>query len=116
MKTYKLKHKSTNKIYTVGIDLANYVNNNRLYIGLSLVRTGEIWDDITVNIPDQHLCSGWIIVKPDMLDFVQSNNIGNWIGVNAYSGYNTYPIINLSQDFINSNTFIKNHYGNNHLS
>lgn len=84
------------------IRLAQYCNNNRLYIGL-LDEDGYPEADLTVNLSHLEVFDpydGYVDTNnyPKAMSFIEKNNLGDFSGFYGYSGYCAYPLVHFHKD------------------
>ena len=76
------------------LEIASYMNNNRMYIGL-IDEKGERFADMTVNIdsPCPDYC-GYVDVNncPELVDFIEKHELGEFTGLMGQSGFCSYPL------------------------
>ncbi len=87
------------RIEKVGIEVARYSDNGRLFVGL-IADDGEGCPgpaaDLTVNIPEFTMKPGEAAITDDMrrqvLKFIQDNRLAEDTGKTAFSGMGMYPV------------------------
>lgn len=76
------------------LEIASYMNNNRMYIGL-IDENGKHFADMTVNIdsPCPDYC-GYIDINncPELEDFIEKHGLGEFTGLMGQSGFCSYPL------------------------
>jgi hypothetical protein len=102
MKTIKWTWKEFNKNYDLCLRTSNYVNNNRLYVGIMYYDTElkgyEIFSDLTINIPSYELKNDYeIVINNDTpIDLIEKlEDLGILLDTYdyAYSGFSQYKVM-----------------------
>lgn len=106
----KMIYKSTilSKEFNVEIVKDKYVNNDTLYIGLFNTDTGELFGDITVNVPFSGASDNIACVdtnnNSNIIEFIKRYKLGKDTGIVAYNGFCKYPLYEFNMDIIDKYT------------
>lgn len=107
MKTIKWTWKEFNKNYDLCFTFNNYINNNRLYVGIMYydeeIEDYDLYSDLTINITDYMLeFDDEIIINNDIpTDLVKKlEDLGILIDTYkyAYSGFSQYKVMIFNKD------------------
>ena len=84
------------KRYKLGLAIGNYVDNDRLYLGL-IMKNGEDWGDLSVNIPSFTIFDDNEFVidgdnPEDLIEAIEKAGIIKLTDRTAYSGYGAYKV------------------------
>ena len=90
--------------HPISFELANYADNNNLYIGMIThddEESPEPWSDLTINL-GYSLPMGTAFIdtnnNPGILDWLEANKLGKRSGRKAQSGFCTYEIFYFNMD------------------
>lgn len=109
MKSLKLKTMWAD--YNVITHVANYRNNNNLYIGLIDNEDGCPFADLTVNLGEklEDECMAYVDTNncPWAKEFIEKNELGEDTGLFGMSGFCAYPLFMFDLDKVKEYAYVE---------